>query len=617
MLKLVYVRGISRYDTLKFNTLQEQEDFFHSKVVESIDAYYPPHYTNIIKVNKSELSLNTQVNYCILIEDGKSYYYFIDNITYINSSIYEITITMDVIQTYMFNIIWNESLVNRKSISRWNYKFNEYRFNRDYIRENLSLTEKNMTTKGNYDSLPFIIIKMDRSHNPNDTVPTAIIQNNKRQPNSLFYYAIPIFPEESFVNLRMLNEDNTERWSYSFNTYAIKVNDIIHKLANSTYVLNMYYVNVPYSNKFFNFARSTFTESGQTYTRYSFYRTSGTSNNILNNSSSSGIDSVLYTDTTTYPAIRINYINNNWNVIKENNFTFSRNTLKNRAFNLDYIPQLLDENYYDFKYGERNMFTTFPLHKLEFNTLSCQTIYDFISGYRIHRIIDINTDDTDNDKNDKWLTSVVNDSIETYDLYNDAWETYQASHKGDLTLGRAFNISTSLYKGSAGALSATILPSPYNILKGSRDIANIPNEIIGKEAQLQVDKINAENIADTIKCGNSYSSDLLSNGIKTNLFIYKSEDIESVAKKLEYNGYKVCEYTTNNLFNYANIRYYYNIIQCDYLNINLDILTTNDIINNIKTRFIDGLRLWNNVDNLEISDAFRLNYDNVEIEYLG
>ena len=86
------------------------------------------------------------------------------------------------------------------------------------------------------------------------------------------------------------------------------------------------------------------------------------------------------------------------------------------------------------------------------------------------------------------------------------------------------------------------------------------------------------------------------------------EDIEDVAKRLEMYGYKVNIILGNeNLFNKFNNRYYYNIIKTKDLEINLkNIISDNATIENIKSRFNNGLRLWNT------RDIGNFKYDNIE-----
>ena len=98
-------------------------------------------------------------------------------------------------------------------------------------------------------------------------------------------------------------------------------------------------------------------------------------------------------------------------------------------------------------------------------------------------------------------------------------------------------------------------------------------------------------------------------------FLRIEEDINIVhaAEIFESYGYKVHEVTEDNLF-YLNLRYYYDVIQCDDMEIELNNYI-NDLstINSIKARFNMGLRLWhtdNGVLRLDLGKVCY--YDNVE-----
>ena len=102
---LLYIRGINRIDTPYFSSLQEQEDTMEGFIVSSIETtFYPPHYSNKIRCSTADVDFGTEINYIRFQFRDKYYYYFIDDITYINEGLVEIDITMDYIQTYMFNI---------------------------------------------------------------------------------------------------------------------------------------------------------------------------------------------------------------------------------------------------------------------------------------------------------------------------------------------------------------------------------------------------------------------------------------------------------------------------------------------------------------------------------
>ena len=131
------------------------------------------------------------------------------------------------------------------------------------------------------------------------------------------------------------------------------------------------------------------------------------------------------------------------------------------------------------------------------------------------------------------------------------------------------------------------------------------------DKRLQVTRENFEYAPDTEKQGNTISADIKAKSLQVIYRVNVIEDYLQVAQKLEYFGYKVSKYYNNkSLFEELNIRTYYNVIQCSDITIDLiGTVNTQFIIQNIKERFINGLRLWNN--NIDFT---KFDLDNVEKE---
>ena len=135
MLKLVHIKNISESDTPSFTTQTEQEDYFDNlQGITITDGWYPPYYENEIKFDTEDVSFDTNYNYLILSYNDRNYYYFIDDMTYVNEGVIAIHITMDTIQTFMFGATLSDVVIERKFINRWRDNY----INRNYIRENLS-----------------------------------------------------------------------------------------------------------------------------------------------------------------------------------------------------------------------------------------------------------------------------------------------------------------------------------------------------------------------------------------------------------------------------------------------------------------------------------------------
>lgn len=106
--------------TIYFDSLSKQRQYFESKVVKTFS-----HYTYLRKsweINvDATLEQARQWGYLFFTNPDtlKTYYYFITNIEYVNDSTVKLTIEMDVMQTYMFNVDGSEGYtLNRCFVER-------------------------------------------------------------------------------------------------------------------------------------------------------------------------------------------------------------------------------------------------------------------------------------------------------------------------------------------------------------------------------------------------------------------------------------------------------------------------------------------------------------------
>ena len=630
MIKLIYIRGISTYDTPYFNSKLEQYDFFDDIEGVEIEAYYPPHFTNTIKLDRDDVDDISQYNYLILYFNNKNYFYFLDSINYINEDVYEVKIIMDTIQTYMFDIVWNESLVSRKSIKRWNNS----KINRDYIRENLSQTSKKLLSYNTYDTDGFYILQSSYNYmNDTEAYPLTSVSNTNTISNGCYYYLIPI-PKRRGQYIKVKHFYNLEHSNdYSIIGGNCFIDSFLADMVDDPYTINIYYVNNLQISSIVD-VRQYADSSDPLAWVMEIYDTNNS--RFYNAGAYAGCMRVPndysasdpFASSTLYCGFMITSINLTFNkytqplAMRTENGVFLHNTGTNVDFNIKYIPQLVDENYFEIAFGERMGTTNFPLHYSESLSFDLYCGYDIYSGYRYYKIEEHNI------TNDKYLTTTVISTKETLDLYTDAWSTYQAQHKGDLTIGIKSQIAKNIYSGVAGAVNSSSFitrgndnvggnPSAgeyygFNMVSSKISVANALISTAAIRSELWQTQDNMESTPDVSRCGNEFFGDLANNSLKTIATIMISEDIESVGRKLEYHGYKVCEYIRGNLFEECNIRYYYNIIKVDNMYIDLSVLTTYDILNEIKSRFISGIRLWNMEHNSYITEG--LQYDNVEKE---
>lgn len=596
MYSLYYIRGISRFDTPRFANIIEQNKYFDLHKKKTIHELYPPFFTNSIKMLYTDFDIiNNEVNYFSLVFRNKTYYYFIDNVNYIDLGVYEINITLDVIQTYFFDIKINSINVIRQSIKRWNGND----INRDYIRENLSNSsdfKKDIT----YYSIPTnkwllveAVSKLDTGSE--EYAPSLITIKDILITNGTYLYLLPLpsIPK-NYQNKKInifLREELVDQYSY------IDYMKALNTLMRNPNVLNISFINMSENNNL----------------DYNVVYNETINITINYNSNLYSLKTYLINKDnvgSVFIEKGVNFINQ-----IEYNIFFDKNTSRRVNFNYRYIPQLLDENYIDFKWGERLGYTSISLSKLKSTNLFLDYKYDLCSGERIYNI-----------NSSQFFTNIVNKTKQNMRLYNGAWENYIATNKGTLTTGidlakqnNLFQTSKNVFNSSVLGIAGGILGSPSLISGGTGGLLNSYADYFIKDYNIEQNlKITKENLIytpDTEKQGNTITSDIENNSLE--IFAYSAyvDDIEEVARKLEYFGYKVNKTYRNvtlfgdELYN----RLYYNVIKADEIFITIsNHINTEDLIFSIKERLRSGLRLWNMIINVEM--LTNLKYDNVEVE---
>lgn len=151
-IKLYYVEGISKEDTPFFSSASEQTRYFESHKELTIETtWYPPYYNNVI--NTDQLTINNKVNYLSFKYQGHTFYYFINSTNYIADGLIDLNIELDYIQTYMFNMSFTSTIIDREHINRWKRgALSTMVFNRDYLRDNNSRGNFILTNKKIYDT---------------------------------------------------------------------------------------------------------------------------------------------------------------------------------------------------------------------------------------------------------------------------------------------------------------------------------------------------------------------------------------------------------------------------------------------------------------------------------
>lgn len=667
-IKLYYIEGISRIDTPYFATktsqasLSKQEEFFNNNLVTSVElAYYPPHYRNTIKFTDDDLTFNSQINYLSLEYKDKTYYYFIDSIRYVSETLVEIDITMDVIQTYMFNIYISNGIVERKFINR----HVNNKINRNYVRENVSRNEFVYSTHTILNSdvnewlvfIPvtkYLCLKQSTMLYSYDFELPGVSDNVVLEssyvtyiaPFGRYYYSGKYWQDNATADDIMQGGDASNvnvdilfafgEWS----SHNVTVDMFICPF-NSCYDLQL----VPGSQSVLPSINIDATDTNHTG-NFFVYR-----HNIELPNSNYFANYVLAPD-KRYPGIQysgydgpiIAQLKLRNKVYQISIGDFAINTLLNVSFNSRYITQMLDENYIQFTYGSIGTNTSLPLFYLETNSIRAYAAFNPTDGSRIYWVCR----ETDS-AYDKYNTVVIDNNILHYDLKNDPWKDYIAANRGRWAAATMNTVVDLFTKGAYTAQKNKFASNEINdIISNPKSYDRRYKQPVLKNKPANMVKTREQDIAsNNLAFGsgavNSANNNLVSQAIedynikckpgspkqignisgiaaKEAYIMYYEEkvnDYEQCAQYYHRNGFLVNEYinANSNIFGYVFNRYYFNILKMSLPNVHLhNVIEDEDTIQAISDRLVDGVRLWNvNNQGVVIGD---FQYDNVENDYL-
>jgi len=174
---------------------------------------------------------------------------------------------------------------------------------------------------------------------------------------------------------------------------------------------------------------------------------------------------------------------------------------------------------------------------------------------------------------------------------------------------------------SSGANTMTTghMWSSYGKAQAKVGIANTAIQMANYAIDQRITRENAGNAPNDITGGNNAINDFGSNTFITYARFFRVTDYQAVARKIEYYGYSVDEYYTQNSYNGFNdskIRYYYNVLQMDSLELTENIIIPNDLKADFILRLKAGIRLWT-IHNSNEYIGYALTKDNVEIANLS
>lgn len=633
MYKLICCPGISRLDEPCFENITQQTLYFNSLESTEIDAVYPPYYTNKISFSTEDINITEKYNYLSLQFNGKYYYYFIDDISYINEDIFELQITMDTIQTFMFDFSIINATVTRNSINRWN---SDETINRNYIRENLSKGQFVVNSYNEYNNnIGFAIAYSTKAFSNTDVHTCNIIDNYKSIPTGLYAYIIPIFDSTTItaatanggklkygwyrLDPDLPSPNNSTYVGAEFDWSAFNIN----KLIDNPYITNIIYINSTCIKKVFDYKFTNNTGSingvSELYIRTKRRALTGNEEKKYPQVNRTYLATI---DNVKYPYLSVESLPNYFvNIRTEGVKLFNKNTNVGVTFNSNFVPQLMDENYISIKYGERGTMCEFPLYKSTRRDIAIYQAVDLFTGTRCYYMCD-NSLGTD-----KHMTLISTPNPQTFNLINDAWNNYYANNKATLgTLGTASAIANILYKGGySNYNNSVILAAKYK----SQDVAspmakmgllNTGLNVINYGVDRLITRENLENAPGSVIQTGTITTDTLNKSAQQVMIKMYVSDIEECAEELEHYGYKQNMDISNvdNVFTELNNRYYYNIIKLEDISIKEKILIGNVLKSDLIARFENGLRMWNYNNGELLTDGigYRLAFDNVEKDYL-
>lgn len=403
-ISLYYVEGISEVDTPFFSSKAEQSEYFSDKLVKTLSSsYYPPYYRNKIKFGSDDLTLDTRVNYLSLDTAERKYYYFIDSAMYISDGILELSISMDVIQTYLFDFEIRNCVIERKFINRYN---SDGTFNRKYIRENVS-NGQYLKGKTNY------IV-------PNQAWYVARVNKEFASSTAYKYSNNPAIASATCIGILPSNFQGANNWLMydGLNGTPSFPELVMNTLAKSAYIETISYVP-------FDIFKGKYTKdvtvniSGNTYTGYMFNNEYG------------------YIKIDNYPILThkvtniitgnagYNEVQYNWQDLYTFTISSDKNTKIGIYFNIDFVPALLDEAYQALLFGENSCYAVAKLRYITNPTIKFKALFDFDTFNRVYGF-EINNESIDTPSYDSVIST--SSSIDVT-LLNSTERTWMAQNK--------------------------------------------------------------------------------------------------------------------------------------------------------------------------------------------
>ena len=139
MASLCYLCSVSEIDkdyqhVLDFNSTSSRRSFFNNKVLKVVEVDFKGDEFREELTIPLSLQNVLKIDYLFFTgDDGKDYFYFVDNKEYVTSDVCKLFLTLDVFTTYQFDFTFKHSFVERCHVDRWQ--------NGNINRDNVSVDE--------------------------------------------------------------------------------------------------------------------------------------------------------------------------------------------------------------------------------------------------------------------------------------------------------------------------------------------------------------------------------------------------------------------------------------------------------------------------------------------
>lgn len=548
-LNFIYINGLNEIDTIHFDSIEDRNKYMSQGQVKTVvtEAFYPPHYHLSIRLDTDDIDLNTTANYLSFEYNDKWYYYFIQSIRYVNENILEFSLKMDTIMTYYFDADKYSGVVERNTIKRWNGD----NFNRDYIQENVSVSENfingNVRKPLSGERLTLDIIQAF----PGNTTYIKTNDNNLTLP----YCLVPRFrcDGKNVVNVKWRNTTihQSAVWELYDDVNAIKV---ISSIPST-------FLNINYS--------ATYNETSDDYDiaildipSITFMQATINTKNYW---------TIFSIDYTTLASSRILH------TIK----TFAKNTDATNKRNYKYCPYLSTPSYYRIIYGEKDNFNIIQTQKYNTDYIDIHYLYNVLDGSRLYYI---------NSIDNPYSEILTCYSSTTLPIATDNWKQYYANHQYSAYIGLALSSASTML----GAMSVNPAKMIGGAIGTANQIATI-QDIKHSPAKIQ----SSNDVLTTLLCDNN----------QPYIITQQVEDINQCMNYFENYGLLINKTINrdnlNNLYN----RYYYDYVKFKDVEVDFGCIVSLDLRDNFISRLKNGVRFWHysSGDNIGV-----YNNDNVE-----